>query len=204
MARSFSGDVRACRLLLVLLLRGRLTPTGIQRSHPLAARAGGTFRCLGGGGGFPHPGLRRLRFRRRGCRGRHRRGGADAGADADAGTPWPVPFPEPSSRGPTKPLGATKVPPSLTPSALLRAPIVFNPSGSCERSQPSPPGRVKSAASATSLSPADPLRRGLLLGILRALTVARSSWAPPASRDTRRLPRRRPGAPPLAPAASLR
>jgi hypothetical protein len=45
MAHSFSGDVRACRLL-VLLLRGRLTAgTEIQRSRPLAAGAGGTFRC---------------------------------------------------------------------------------------------------------------------------------------------------------------
>jgi hypothetical protein len=69
--RSFSRDVHACSLL-VLLLGGRLTSTGIQRSCALAA--GGTFRCLEGGRGFRHPGPRRLRFRRRGCRGRHRRG----------------------------------------------------------------------------------------------------------------------------------
>ena len=42
--RSFSGDVHACRLL-ILLLRGRFTSTGIQRSRGLAAGAGGTFRC---------------------------------------------------------------------------------------------------------------------------------------------------------------
>src|SRR5215218_101718 len=75
-------------------------------------------------------------------------GGVDAGADAEAGTSWPVPFPDPSSRAPTKPLGATKVPPSPPPSKLLMAPTVFNPSRSRERSQPSPPSRVKSAASA--------------------------------------------------------
>ena len=65
-------------------------------------------------------------------------GGVDAGADAEAGTSWPVPFPEPSSRASTKPLGATKVPRSPPPSKLLTAPTVFNPSGSCERFQPSP------------------------------------------------------------------
>src|SRR5215204_254024 len=92
-------------------------------------------------------------------------GGADAGADAEAGTfSWPVPFHEPSSRATTKPLGATKVPPSPPPSKLLTAPTVFNPSRSCERSQPSPPSKVTSAASATSLIPTDLLRRGLLLG----------------------------------------
>src|SRR5215217_652158 len=91
-------------------------------------------------------------------------GGADAGADAGAGPSWPVPFPESSSRGATKPLGATKVPPSRTPSELLRAPTVFNPSRSRERSQPSPPSRVKSAASATNLIPRDLFRRGSLLG----------------------------------------
>src|SRR5215204_5944762 len=91
-------------------------------------------------------------------------GDADAGEDAEAGTSWLVPFPEPSSPAPTKPLGATKVPPSPPPSKLLTAPTVFNPSRSRERSQPSPPRRVKSAASAASLSPTDLLRRGLLLG----------------------------------------
>src|SRR5215203_1292102 len=91
-------------------------------------------------------------------------GSADAGADAEAGTSWPAPFPEPSSRAPTKPLGATKVPPSRTPSEFLTAPTVFNPSRSRERSQPSPPSRVKSVASATSLIPTDLFRRGLLLG----------------------------------------
>jgi hypothetical protein len=46
-------------------------------------------------------------------------GGADAGADAEVGTSWPAPFLEPSSRAPTTPLGATKVPPSRTPSEIL-------------------------------------------------------------------------------------
>jgi hypothetical protein len=41
--------------LLVLLLRGRLTGTGTHRSYILSAGAGGTFRCLGGDGGFLHP-----------------------------------------------------------------------------------------------------------------------------------------------------
>src|SRR5215204_6970005 len=86
------------------------------------------------------------------------------GTDAEAGTSWPVPFPEPSSPAPTKPVGATKVPPSPPPSKLLTAPTVFNPSRSRERSQPSPPSRVKSAASATSLIPTDLFRRGSLLG----------------------------------------
>src|SRR5215213_3512092 len=124
-------------------------------------------------------------------------GSADAGADAEAGTSWPAPFPEPSSRAPTKPLGATKVPPSLTPSEILTAPTGFNPSRSRERSQPSPPSRVKSVASATSLIPTDLLRRGLLLGSPRAPTVARSSWALPVSQDNR-WPSRRPRATPLA------
>ena len=39
-------------------------------------------------------------------------GSEDADADAEADTSWPAPFPEPSSPAPTKPLGATKVPPS--------------------------------------------------------------------------------------------
>src|SRR5688572_27098762 len=79
MARSFSGDVRAC-ILLVLLSRSRLTAgTAIHGSRTSAAGARGTFRWLGGGGGFPHPGLRRLRFGRRGCRGRRRRGGCGGG-----------------------------------------------------------------------------------------------------------------------------
>src|SRR5215211_2579298 len=87
-----------------------------------------------------------------------------AGADAEAGTSWPAPFPEPSSRAPTKPLGATKVAPSHPPSELLTVPTAFNPSGCSERSKPSPPSRVKSVASATSLIPTDLFRRGLLLG----------------------------------------
>src|SRR5829696_4287950 len=91
-------------------------------------------------------------------------GSADAGADGEAGTSWPAPFPEPSSRAPTKPLGATKVAPSHPPSELLTVPTAFNPSGCSERSQPSPPTRVKSVASATSLIPTDLFRRGLLLG----------------------------------------
>src|SRR5215217_1212187 len=90
--------------------------------------------------------------------------GADAGADAEAGTSGPASFPETSFRAPTKPLGATKVPPPRTPSEVLTAPTVFNPSRSRERSQPSPPSRVKSVASATSLIPTDLLRGGLLLG----------------------------------------
>jgi hypothetical protein len=90
--------------------------------------------------------------------------GADADADAEAGPSWPVPFPESSSLAPTKALGATKVPPSRTPSELLTAPTVFSPSRSLERFQPSPPNRVKSAASATTLIPTDLFRRGLLLG----------------------------------------
>src|SRR3712207_3665536 len=53
-------------------------------------------------------------------------GGVDAGADAEAGTSsWPAPCPEGSSPAPTKPLGATKVSPSLTTSKLLTAPTVF-------------------------------------------------------------------------------
>src|SRR5215210_7348727 len=91
--------------------------------------------------------------------------GADVGADAEAGTSWPVSFPEPSSRAPTKPLGGTLIAPSRPPSEIFSAPPVFNHSGYREeRSQPSPPSRVNSAASATSLIPTDLLRRGLLLG----------------------------------------
>src|SRR5215208_6133209 len=91
-------------------------------------------------------------------------GGEDVGADAEVGPSWPVPFPESSSRAPTKALGATKVPPSRTPSELLTAPTVFSPSRSLERFQPSPPNRVKSAASATTLILTDLFRRGLLVG----------------------------------------
>src|SRR5918993_5090169 len=128
-------------------------------------------------------------------------GSADAGADAEAGTSWPAPFPEPSSRAPTEPLGATKVPPSLPPSKLLTAPKVFNPSGSRERSQPSPPSSTKSVASATSPITTDLLRRGLLLR-KPASTDGGASLGPPSisgcpvapakkPRDTPSRPRRK-------------
>src|SRR5215213_8597930 len=92
-------------------------------------------------------------------------GGEDAGADAEAGTSsWLVPFPEPSSPAPTKPVGATRVPPSPPPSKLLTAPTLCNPSRSRERFQPSPPSSTKSAASATSLIPTEEVRGGLLVG----------------------------------------
>ena len=162
MARSFSGDVRACRLL-ALLLRGRLTAgTGIRRSRPLAAET--ILPGLGGGGGTATQDPEACGSGAEDAEAATDAGGVDAGADAEAGTSWPVPFPEPSSRALTKPLGATKVPPSPPPSKLLTAPTVFSPSRSRERSQPSPPSSTKSAANATSLIPTDLLRRGLPFG----------------------------------------
>src|SRR5215217_5433258 len=93
------------RLLLVLLLRGGLTASGIHRSRALSAGVRGTFRCLGGGGGILHPGSRHLRFRPRGCRGRHRGGGRGCGRRCRGGHLLAGALPQAVSSSPRQALG---------------------------------------------------------------------------------------------------
>src|SRR4029453_4239297 len=116
-------------LLLVLLLRGGLTGTGIRRSCILAAGAGGTFRCLGGDRGFLHPCPRSLRFRPRGCRDRHRRWGRSCRRRCGGGYLLAGALPQAVSSSPHEALGRYQSAALLSPLPPLAGPLSLQPLG---------------------------------------------------------------------------